>query len=317
MNALHVTHKLLINVFLFITIVLSLTSPPYLRSQEKTRSGEPDRIGETMLEYVKGIEVVKEGGRRHFIKDKLNEFGVPFSVIPFETSITYNGKTTRFFGENIVVSKGNGRGKIVVGAHLDAVYGAPGANDNGSGVAVLLQLIRDLDKRQFNHRIDFCFFDHEEPGLIGSSIYVREFDTIYSSVAMINLDVEGTGNEIYVGPTQGKHHSTILKYVHQARKKFKYTYYEDEVIPETDNESFDDAGMENISISVVPSGDGKKISDLCRDPLNSKERDENYPRVLNVMHTVKDTSELVEPEALTMAYEFAVEMLILIDNGEK
>jgi hypothetical protein len=134
---------------------------------------------------------------------------------------------------------------------------------------------------------------------------------------MINLDVEGTGGEIYVGPTKGKHHSVMLKYVHQVIDKMRFPYYEDEVIPETDNESFDDAGMENISISLVPQGDGKKISDLCKDPLSSKVNDENYPKVLNVMHTINDTSDRIQPEALETAYEFAIETLLLLDNSEK
>lgn len=300
-----------------ILIILSFTLPPSVWSQETVSSGSDSTAGKTMLRYVKGIEVVKMEGRRHFVKDRLNEFGVPFTVMPFDTSIPYNGKTTIFSGENIIVSMGSGHGKIVVGAHVDAVYGAPGANDNGSGVAVLLQLIRDLKGKHFNHRIDFCFFDYEEPGLIGSSIYVRNFDSTYALLGMINLDVEGTGSEIYAGPTQGKHHATILKYIHQANEKIKSAYYEDEVIPETDNESFDDAGMENISISVVPGGDGRKLSDLCRDPLSSKENEEDYPQVLNVMHTIKDTSALVQPDALELAYKFVAETLVLFDRGEK
>jgi Zn-dependent M28 family amino/carboxypeptidase len=204
-----------------------------------------------------------------------------------------------------------------VGAHCDAVYGAPGANDNGSGVAVVLQLIHDFYQKPFKHRVDFCFFDYEEPGLIGSSVYVREIDTSITVIGMINLDVEGTGSEVYAGPNEGKHHSTLMKYIRQAARKANYAYYEDEVIPETDNESFDDAGIENISISVVPPGDGKKISDLCRDPLSSREHEENYPKVLNVMHTSDDTSARVEPEALEKAYRFAIETLELFDNGER
>ena len=52
-----------------------------------------------------------------------------------------NGRTSR----NVVVSFGNGPVEILLGAHLDTVRGSPGADDNGSGVAVLLEYARHLD----------------------------------------------------------------------------------------------------------------------------------------------------------------------------
>ena len=50
--------------------------------------------------------------------------------------------------------------KIIFSAHYDAVKGSPGANDNASGVAVLLGLCRELRNSQIPVRI--VFFDHEE-----------------------------------------------------------------------------------------------------------------------------------------------------------
>ncbi|MFI5251761.1 MAG: M28 family peptidase [Bacteroidota bacterium] len=280
-------------------------------------AGQGRTIGDIMLDHVKKIEYQNEIGRRQFIKDKLKEFGVSFSVMGFDTVMFYNGKTSDMKGENIIVSYGDAKNKIVVGAHLDAIFGMPGANDNGSGVAVLLELIHDLQYRHFHHRIDLCFFDLEEPGLIGSSIYVRRFDANYTLTGMINLDVEGSGDEIYVGPTAGEHHAILLKYIHQAKDETKFPYYEDQIFPETDNESFGDADLENISISVVPGGDGKRISDFYRIPPAGKQKMEKYPLILKIMHTKDDTSALVEPKSLEMAYSFAMKTLLLLDDGEK
>jgi Zn-dependent M28 family amino/carboxypeptidase len=69
---------------------------------------------------------------------------------------------------------------IVIGAHYDA-YGyinktpLPGADDNLSGVAVLLKAIKaiQLDSNSPHYSLDFCFFDGEEIGRYGSKYYVN------------------------------------------------------------------------------------------------------------------------------------------------
>lgn len=52
-----------------------------------------------------------------------------------------NGRTSR----NVAVSLGGGPVELLLGAHLDSVRGSPGADDNASGVAVLLEYARLLD----------------------------------------------------------------------------------------------------------------------------------------------------------------------------
>ncbi len=61
----------------------------------------------------------------------------------------------------------------ILGAHLDTVATTPGADDDGSGVATLLEVARLLtpDARS---RVELCFFNEEEDGLLGSSTFVEE-----------------------------------------------------------------------------------------------------------------------------------------------
>lgn len=86
---------------------------------------------------------------------------------------------------------------IVVGAHYDAVVGAPGANDNGSGVAALLELVDRFRDAELARTIRFVAFVNEEPphfmtGAMGSAVYAREVakrkDNI---VAMYSLETIG------------------------------------------------------------------------------------------------------------------------------
>ncbi|MFX1319401.1 MAG: M28 family metallopeptidase [Promethearchaeota archaeon] len=61
---------------------------------------------------------------------------------------------------------------IVVGAHYDTIpASSKGADDNGSGVAAVLEIARVLSHYQFNYTIYFVAFDEEEIGLYGSRAF--------------------------------------------------------------------------------------------------------------------------------------------------
>jgi Zn-dependent M28 family amino/carboxypeptidase len=52
---------------------------------------------------------------------------------------------------------------IVVGAHYDTVLGTPGADDNASGVAAVVELARRFAQVSTLHPLTFVLFPHEEP----------------------------------------------------------------------------------------------------------------------------------------------------------
>jgi Zn-dependent M28 family amino/carboxypeptidase len=67
---------------------------------------------------------------------------------------------------------------LVVGAHYDSVLGCPGANDNGTGVASLIELSRLVTRRDLPRTVRFVLFVNEEPpffttGDMGSLRYAR------------------------------------------------------------------------------------------------------------------------------------------------
>jgi Zn-dependent M28 family amino/carboxypeptidase len=84
--------------------------------------------------------------------------------------------------DNIVVTTGEGP-YLLLGAHYDSVPGTPGADDNGSAVAVCLEcarLLRDLD----GPPVMIVFFNREEDGLLGS----REFVASLKSQSKRKID---------------------------------------------------------------------------------------------------------------------------------
>jgi Zn-dependent M28 family amino/carboxypeptidase len=67
---------------------------------------------------------------------------------------------------------------ILIGAHYDSVIGSPGANDNGSGVAALLEISRQLSSIELQRTVRFVAFVNEEPpffvtGRQGSRVYSK------------------------------------------------------------------------------------------------------------------------------------------------
>lgn len=65
---------------------------------------------------------------------------------------------------------------VIVSAHYDSVPGSPGANDDGSGTVLCLELARVLRRLPTQQAIRVCLWGSEEYGLIGARHYVKELD---------------------------------------------------------------------------------------------------------------------------------------------
>ena len=100
---------------------------------------------------------------------------------------------------------------IVVGAHYDTVEGSPGADDNASGVAVLLELARTLPDVSSRRTHYLVAFGTEEPPYfgseqMGSAVFARELAERGTDVLlMVSLDMVGyfsdaRGSQLFPNP---------------------------------------------------------------------------------------------------------------------
>jgi Zn-dependent M28 family amino/carboxypeptidase len=131
-------------------------------------------------------------GQRHlaevesFIEAELQSYGINIESDCF----SYHGKTFR----NIIGQIGNPLpgSLVILGAHFDAVEGAPGADDNGSGVAVLLEAARILAQTPLRSRLLICAFNLEELNMVGSTHLARKLKAAGTAIeAMISLEMVG------------------------------------------------------------------------------------------------------------------------------
>ena len=99
--------------------------------------------------------------------------------------------------QNVIARSPQDDCQFIVGAHYDSVAAGPGANDNASGSATLLEMARVLDLRGQEEGVCFVAFGAEEVGLFGSRHFLATLASQGRPVpqAMINLDMVGVGAE--------------------------------------------------------------------------------------------------------------------------
>lgn len=105
-----------------------------------------------------------------FIASELNSTSIFVTYQWF----TYGDKEIANVIGTLPSSDPSNQSKIVLCAHFDTVPSAPGADDNGSGAALLLEVAKVLSQFTFNYTIEFVAFNGEEYGLLGSKHYVQQ-----------------------------------------------------------------------------------------------------------------------------------------------
>jgi len=136
-----------------------------------------------------------------WVREQLNLMGYSTAIEP--VAILGQGQQSyNIYGEKKGISS-ESRDIVVVTAHLDSVNhedgplgSAPGADDNGSGSAGLLEIARVFRDHKTQQDLRFIFFGGEEQGLIGSKQYVTNLSTAERSriIAIINMDMIGILN---------------------------------------------------------------------------------------------------------------------------
>ncbi len=119
-------------------------------------------------------------------------------------TVSYSADTALELREsaNVLAETPGGRDDrvVVAGGHLDSVPEGPGINDNGSGVAVLLEIAEELAERGTDPRnkVRFAFWGAEESGLLGAEHYVAQLSKRERKSIALNLNFDMLGSPNYV-----------------------------------------------------------------------------------------------------------------------
>lgn len=186
----------------------------------------------------RGAEVLMRRARSFGAEVKLRALPLP------------NGKTSH---NVIVVVPGSSARTIVLGAHMDSKAPSPGANDNGSGCGVLVELVRCLRVSPARPTVKIVFFGAEEmidadPAHhhYGSRYFVRHMSPLARRrlVGMISVDMVGYGGS-FVVRSMGEGPRTMVNLLQRrARARgVKLRYLADpSPVGWSDHEAFERAG---------------------------------------------------------------------------
>ncbi len=121
---------------------------------------------------------------------------------PGRTTIKLNAGVRVEHTRNVIAQTKTGSGSDVVmtGAHLDSVAEGPGINDNGSGVAAVLETALQLGPSpDVKYAVRFGFWGAEELGLLGSNDYVASLDVdeLKDLALYLNFDMIASPNPGY------------------------------------------------------------------------------------------------------------------------
>ena len=186
-------------------------SGPYLRALEKVAAQSPNRTNPVNRDRLRSdLKVLageasfsdaEDGGNEKTIRDRGSEAGRDltrryllqrFRALGAEADLwCYKGA---YSGCNVVakVTRPDATRTIVVSSHLDSVRNQ-GADDNASGTAALLELVRIFSASPIPLNLALVAFDQEELGLIGSARMAREIGATLPGrfIGNINTDMIG------------------------------------------------------------------------------------------------------------------------------
>jgi hypothetical protein len=173
----------------------------------------PERLKQLILNpfKAKGIIHASEKKLTWSVATKWDPFATIFVkdglLKPYQTSVklVVNPQIKSHNTQNVIAYVEGSKFKdsfVVFTAHYDhlgmmgseAIF--PGANDNASGVAMLLDLVNYYSKNKPDYSIAFMFFAGEEAGLFGSYFYTENpLFPLKQISLLINLDLMGTGDK--------------------------------------------------------------------------------------------------------------------------
>jgi hypothetical protein len=180
-----------------------------LKSDVQMLAGE---IGERNMAHYGQLNAAAD-----FIEDSFSRAGLH----PRQDSYEVRGQACHNIEAEIPGTRPN---VVLIGAHYDSVFGSPGANDNGSGVAALLALARRFAGKPAQQTLRFIAFVNEEPPYflteqMGSFVYAGRCKARGDRIsAMISLETIGyfsdaPHSQTYPSPGLGVFYPTVGNFI--------------------------------------------------------------------------------------------------------
>lgn len=196
------------NILLVLLVMILVLAGCAQGGQEQTAPDQEQSAaqpGAAASEYL--TELSDMGGRTtgteaetaagDWVQKTLEDMGYTVTVEPFDYDVEGAKGSSRNF---IAVKEGASDKTVILGAHYDTVDVGNGVDDNGSGVAVVMEAAKALKDVETPQTIQFIFFGAEEAGLCGSDYHVKQMTKEQKDkvLVMVNYDSLAAGQNAYV-----------------------------------------------------------------------------------------------------------------------
>ena len=269
---------------LFPLLACLLALPACARTATSTSVSPATPAAKAWLGDVAAIaDADAQQGRRTAIEHRLDTLGLHWRQRPFDIEGQH--------GTNLLadVSGEASAPLLLLGAHSDQVSKGEGATDNASGSATVLALAERLKAKPLtNYRVAVAFWDLEEKGLLGSKAYVAAGET--KPALYVNFDVFAWGDTVWMMTPDAE--GALAHATQQATKANGLKLSAGEHYPPTDHLAFLKSGWPAVSYSLIG---GDEIAGILEAYEGKKPA--AMPKVMEVIHTDKDTLAQVDPNA--------------------
>ena len=172
------------------------------------------RLHNHLTQIVRERDPYLNSGGHFFVREYIRQSLAQWGEVKTHEFV-FNGKTH----QNLILNlnSASNLAPILIGAHYDAVPGTPGADDNATGVAVLLELAAAFSATPLKCPVRLVAFDLEEYGLLGSTAYAQQLKQNQQKLRlMLSLEMLGCCND-----TQGSQvYPKIIKSFYSDRGNF-------------------------------------------------------------------------------------------------
>ncbi len=222
-----------------------------------------------------GTENCSKAGE--WIYDTFKKMGVSVSFHDWR----YAGLTSRNVVATIPGMDCSSTVEYLITAHYDTSNGSIGSNDDGSGVAAILEIAKILSRYSFLHTIRFIAFSAEEIGTYGSFCYARDACRNNDNIrAVINPDI--------IGGAYSEEGGNHLRFFYPLRSKW--------IVDFAQNISLQFFDEIELHVEMFPNyigADHQAFIDYGYDGVWVAQHDSSYA------HTINDTPENINKTYLT------------------
>jgi hypothetical protein len=230
------------------------------------------------------------------------------------------------YGCNLIIDLISGRPKtILLVAHYDSFAGSPGANDDASALAVLIDAGERIAELDPSKNIRMIFFDDEEPTVhwfrpLGSTKYVEQYG-IENLHAVIDLEMCGIGDAVGIWPLNGIEDRPMVGQISDVLEHLQIPYDYGYKVPGfyADYEPFRKAGfLDAYCLTVFDWAERdlvRAFSEASHAELMARYvrwktlKQPLVPKIFQHYHTSADCSEFISEDALAMMSNVVLELV--------